>query len=985
MHARTPRNAMSIVSERAPVSFAVAGVPREESAFLKDLEAMGECCSDVKNPWNERVDALKQLQALVIGGAGRFHTFKDAMHAHMRHQLIVQIGELRSVVVKEACIVVMALCKFTPPHVFDEMAGWFVAALQKQLPVTVQAISEAAQRAMRYIIEQGRVSHNFLRAILEAARQKNNKTRARTLEHIFLIFHHVPLDSFSNHDVDALVATLVRSFEDNDPIVRQFARLSYWGLEANAPVRAGELWSRLGEQQRRQITQERNSYLALDPALLTRNPDTAGDDYAAPISAPPPPAARQQTPKAGAARLRSRSGAAKGPTARSRTPGPLTETRSVNVDKPRACAPRTGIAAKKGPRDNSAGPGVRGTPRGTPAQAPQHPPAMLEDTGDVEMMPEAPAPAVHHAVQQAPPRGHQAGHGLPHGAPVGTPVSADVPMEPVAYPSYPVAAAQPDERQVIEELLHVTSKHSDWEIRADSYSRIAGGVVKPEAGGVLGGKVLEACLARLQSEGHFKVVTEMLLCIQKVAEEYPKETLPLLERTLTTVFACMAEKKDCVKDKARAVVDGIMGVNTVGTMFQALLKVLDCTASKVRVACLECFLYILRFCQEYLGNGKHMRQALGKLLKVLKTPAEGDVRQVEKMCTNCLQMLFRVQPNVFAAEATGLQVQQKKDLLLQVQGVIPQLRDMMHSARARHEPPPPQQQQQQQHQAMPPPPPQQQPPQPPQQVHRQQHADPMAHVEQQQHHMAAIAPPTQQQQQQQHQHPSGADVIMQLGQGSSSEMKQRALQELMRFNVRQREWTARFHELMPEVLACFKDPVYYTRCLAVATVQMALEQMPTSCVDVLPDVLLALHRAIDDEQPEVNSRARDAIFKVTLLPPHVVLPTLVAHIAQVSDRALQVLLANVFPPVIAGAMPLDVSAIKPVTDLVLTSIQSDLTDLRKAATWCLVDLYLLTMGRPIVIQICRELSPAKIWLLDFYIQKRGGQSDLATEMAAGGH
>ena len=57
-----------------------------------------------------------------------------------------------------------------------------------------------------------------------------------------------------------------------------------------------------------------------------------------------------------------------------------------------------------------------------------------------------------------------------------------------------------------------------------------------------------------------------------------------------------------------------MGANTVSTMVGALLKVLEGTPSKVRLSCLECLLYILRFCSEYLAPSKHMRQVVAKLV-----------------------------------------------------------------------------------------------------------------------------------------------------------------------------------------------------------------------------------------------------------------------------------------------------------------------------------------------------------------------------------
>ena len=119
-----------------------------------------------------------------------------------------------------------------------------------------------------------------------------------------------------------------------------------------------------------------------------------------------------------------------------------------------------------------------------------------------------------------------------------------------------------------------------------------------------------------------------------------------------------------------------MAANTVGTMFQGLMKVLDVGTSKVRVSCLECVLYILQFCGDYLSTPKNMKQAIIKLLKIIIVPCDGDSREVEKMAVAALASLHPTHPKIFIAEAkSGLQLQQKRDLVKVLRDHIPDLSD----------------------------------------------------------------------------------------------------------------------------------------------------------------------------------------------------------------------------------------------------------------------------------------------------------------------
>ena len=212
--------------------------------------------------------------------------------------------------------------------------------------------------------------------------------------------------------------------------------------------------------------------------------------------------------------------------------------------------------------------------------------------------------------------------------------------------------------------------------------------------------------------------------------------------------------------------------------------------------------------------------------------------------------------------------------------------------------------------------------------------------------------------------------------GDRSDIKQKALKQLLERH--QRGWTP-FREVMGSVLECIHDNDFATRSLAVSALGNALEVMPEQCSEVLVDVFRGLFRAVDDQQSDVSTKAKEVLYTMNRIPAEYVVDAVLTLAESMSDRCLQVTLVGIFPKALAG-LPLEEHILKPLQALIHSSIQSEMTDLRKAATWCLVDLYI--GAHQTALYLSTGLPPAKIRLLDFYISKRGVNGSLAADLEA---
>ena len=89
-----------------------AQVPRIQLFSVKDLEVelakFTKLCSDQHVDWSKRVEALRRYRSLVIAGAMDYERFLASLRT-LQDPFLISIKDLRSQVVREACITVAYL------------------------------------------------------------------------------------------------------------------------------------------------------------------------------------------------------------------------------------------------------------------------------------------------------------------------------------------------------------------------------------------------------------------------------------------------------------------------------------------------------------------------------------------------------------------------------------------------------------------------------------------------------------------------------------------------------------------------------------------------------------------------------------------------------------------------------------------------------------------------------------------------------------
>ena len=86
--------------------------------------------------WQHRVEALRSIRALLLGGAAEYDCFMQCLHS-LKTPFADALADLRSTLVREACVTVALLSQHLG-NAFAHMAETLIPAILKQLPVTIQ-------------------------------------------------------------------------------------------------------------------------------------------------------------------------------------------------------------------------------------------------------------------------------------------------------------------------------------------------------------------------------------------------------------------------------------------------------------------------------------------------------------------------------------------------------------------------------------------------------------------------------------------------------------------------------------------------------------------------------------------------------------------------------------------------------------------------------------------------------------------------------
>ncbi|XP_078408696.1 CLIP-associating protein 1a isoform X1 [Cetorhinus maximus] len=220
-------------------------VPTVQIYSNRDLEEsinkIREVLSDDKHDWEQRVNALKKVRSLMLGGASEHESFFQHLRL-LDGAFKLSAKDLRSQVVREACITLGHLSSILGNR-FDHGAEAIMPTLFNLVPNSAKIIATSGIAAIRLIIRHTHF-HRLIPIISSNCASKSVAVRRRSFEFLDRLLLEWQTQSLEKH-VTLLAETIKKGIHDADSEVRLEARKVYWDFHSHFSREAEILFNAL--------------------------------------------------------------------------------------------------------------------------------------------------------------------------------------------------------------------------------------------------------------------------------------------------------------------------------------------------------------------------------------------------------------------------------------------------------------------------------------------------------------------------------------------------------------------------------------------------------------------------------------------------------------------------------------------------------------------------------------------------------------------
>ncbi|XP_048238503.1 CLIP-associating protein 1-like isoform X25 [Haliotis rufescens] len=216
---------------------------------IKKIEAI---LNDPSKDWEKRNDSMKQLRSLIVNGAAEYDDFFQLLRT-LEPCFMLAVKDLRSQVVREACITVAYLAK-SIGHKADHLYESLFPHLFNLIPNGAKVMSTSGIVCIRFIIQFSH-SSRLIPIITGTFSSKSNVIRRFTCEFLNQLLHTWPTHSLEKH-IAILQDCIKRGISDADSEARAFSRKGFWGFAEHFRDQADALLNTLDSSKQKMLQGE---------------------------------------------------------------------------------------------------------------------------------------------------------------------------------------------------------------------------------------------------------------------------------------------------------------------------------------------------------------------------------------------------------------------------------------------------------------------------------------------------------------------------------------------------------------------------------------------------------------------------------------------------------------------------------------------------------------------------------------------------------
>ncbi|GBP40250.1 CLIP-associating protein [Eumeta japonica] len=232
---------------------AVYGARGLDDACRHAAALVGDRAAD----WEKRVDALKKIRALLVANAHVQYPSEFAAHLKdLSVPFLVVIKDLRSQVVREACITIAHMAKVLK-NKLEQFSLYILQELINLIQNAAKVVSSAGTVCVRYIVTYVH-SPRLVPVLVTNLTSNKSKEIRSTLSEVLVLL----LEKWSTGTIEkqatAIQDAIRRACVDADSNARTCGRRAFSAYKQHFPSEADALFSRLDSGAQKQIEREKN-------------------------------------------------------------------------------------------------------------------------------------------------------------------------------------------------------------------------------------------------------------------------------------------------------------------------------------------------------------------------------------------------------------------------------------------------------------------------------------------------------------------------------------------------------------------------------------------------------------------------------------------------------------------------------------------------------------------------------------------------------
>ncbi|CAH1643073.1 unnamed protein product [Spodoptera littoralis] len=207
--------------------------------------------------WEKRVDALKKIRSLLTANAHQQYPTEFAAHLKdLSVPFLVVIKDLRSQVVREACITIAHMAKVLRNKI-DQFSLYILQELINLIQNAAKVVSSAGTVCVRYVVTYVHSPRLLPVIVTNLTTNKSKEIRSTLSEVLVLMLEKWPATTIEKQQA-AVRDAIRRACVDADSGCRTYGRRAYAAYKRHFPDDAEQLFARLDSAAQKQIERERN-------------------------------------------------------------------------------------------------------------------------------------------------------------------------------------------------------------------------------------------------------------------------------------------------------------------------------------------------------------------------------------------------------------------------------------------------------------------------------------------------------------------------------------------------------------------------------------------------------------------------------------------------------------------------------------------------------------------------------------------------------